>query len=77
MSVTDELRLEQWEVLEEERGEVSIFSEVQKILHVEGVDTIFGIVFDHLIRDEEGFMGIRSSDTVKGETTWKTSDGTE
>lgn len=77
MSIADELCLEQWEMLEEERGEVTIFSKMQKILHVQRVDPVFGIVFNHLIRYEERFVGIRSPDAIESETTGKTGNGAE
>lgn len=40
MSVPHELSLEVGEVLEQQGREISIFSEVQKILHMKGVDSI-------------------------------------
>ena len=44
MRISDELRLEVRKVLEEKCRQVTIFTEVQKILHVERVNPVFGIV---------------------------------
>ena len=77
MSITDELGPETREVLEQERGEVTIFSEMQKVLHVQRIDAIFRIVVDELVGDEEWLVRIRGAETIEGEATGQASDGTE
>lgn len=46
MSIPDELRLEVGEVLQEKCGHVTIFSKVQKILHMQRIHTILRVVLD-------------------------------
>ena len=58
MSVTDELGLVHREVLQEESREVTIFTKMEKVLHVEGVDSVFGIVLDDSVGDEQGLVGV-------------------
>ena len=77
MSVPDELSLVHWEVLEQQRCQVTIFTEVEKVLHMQCVDTVLLVVLDDLVADEEWLVGVRSAQTVKRETTRQTSDGTE
>lgn len=77
MSVTNELRLVKREVLKKKSCEVSIFSKVEQVLHVQGVDAILGIILNHLVSNEERLMCVWSSKTVEGETTRKTGHGTE
>ena len=72
--VPDEECLVHREVFHDQRREVSIFSEVQQILHVQRVDAVLGIVLDDLVRDEERLVGIRSAKSVHGETTGQASD---
>jgi hypothetical protein len=75
--VTDELGLERGEVLEEERREVPILSEVQQVLHVQRVDAVLGVVLDELVRDEERLVGVGGAQAVERETTGQTSNGAE
>ena len=77
MSVPDELRLVVREVLEQQCGQVTIFTKVQQVLHVQGVDAILRVVVDDLVADEQGLVGIRGAETVERETTGQTSDGAE
>lgn len=77
MSVANELRLEIREVLKKKCGEVSIFSEVQQVLHVQCVHTILRVVLDQLVGDEERFVRIRSPQAVERETTGQTCHRTE
>ena len=77
MSVPDELSLVHWEVLEQQRRQVTIFTEVEKVLHMQCVDTVLLVVLDDLVADEEWLVGVRGAQTVKRETTRQTSDGTE
>ena len=41
MTIPDELCFEEREVLEEQRGKLSIFTKRQKVLHMQCVDAIF------------------------------------
>ena len=77
MGVPNELRLEAREMFEEERGQVTIFTEVQEILHMQGVDAIFRVVLDELVRDEQGLVRVGGPQAIEGETTRQTSDGAE
>ena len=52
MSIPDELRFEEREVLEEQRSKLSIFTNWQKVLHMQCVDTILRVVVDKLVEDE-------------------------
>jgi hypothetical protein len=75
--VTDELGLERGEVLEEERREVPILSEVQQVLHVQRVDAVLGVVLDELVRDEERLVGVGGAQAVERETTGQACNGAE
>lgn len=77
MGVTDELSLVVREMLQEQSRQVTIFTQMQQILLVQGVDSVLGIVADDLVRDEEGFVGVGRSEAVHRETTGKTSNGPE
>ena len=50
---------------------------MQEVLHVQSVDSVFGIVLDDLVRNEEGLVGVVRSKAVHGETTGQASDGAE
>ena len=52
MSIQDELCFEEREVLEEQRSKLSIFTNWQKVLHMQCVDTILRVVVDKLVEDE-------------------------
>jgi len=52
MSIPDELGFEEREVLEEQRGKVSIFTKMQKVLHMQCVDTILRVIVDKLVQEE-------------------------
>jgi len=60
-----ELHLVSWEVLEHEGGEVSIFSEREEVLLVEGVDDGFRVVVDDSLRDDDGSSFVGGSDSVE------------
>ena len=77
VSVADELRLEQGEMLQKNRCEVTILPEVKQILHMQRIDPIFGIILDDLIGNQKRFVGIRGAEAVEGKTPRKTGDGTE
>ena len=77
VGITNELGLEHGEVLQEEGGKVSIFTKVQQVLHVESVDTVFGVVGNKLVRDEEWLVGVRRAQAVESETTGQAGDGSK
>ena len=52
MSIPNELGLEEREVLEEQRSKVSIFTKMQKVLHMQRVNAILRVVVDKLVGDE-------------------------
>ena len=74
MCIPNELRLEVGEVLEQQGRQVSIFTEMEQVLHVQSVDTVLRVVPDDLVTDEERLVGIGSTKTIKCETTRKTGD---
>jgi len=51
-----------------ERGQVTIFTEMQEILHMQGVDAIFRVVLDELVRNERGLVRVGGSQAIEGET---------
>ena len=75
--VRSELRPERREMLEQQRRQETIFSERQQILLVQGIDVWLGIFFDNAVGDDDGATFVVGTDAVHGETTGKTSDGTE
>ena len=64
------LRLEPREILEE-RGQVTIFTEMQEILHMQGVDAVFRVVLDELVRNERGLVRVGGSQAMEGEQPGK------
>lgn len=77
MGIANELGLEEREMFEQKGGQVTIFSEVQQILHVQGVDAVFRVISDHLVGDDERLVSVGRPHSVKRETTRQTSDGAE
>ena len=74
VGVSDELSLEVREMLEQKCGQVTIFTKMQQILHVQSIYTILRVVLDELVRDEQRLVGVGSTKTVERETTGKTGD---
>ena len=77
MGIANELSLEEREVLEQESRQVTIFSEMQQVLHVQRVDAILRIVLDKLVADEQRLVCVRRPETIERETTGQTGDGSE
>lgn len=77
MGIPDELCLVVAEVFEEKCSQVSIFTEVQQVLHVKRVHAVLRIVVDDLVGDEEGLVRVVGSEAIHGETTRQTSDRAE
>lgn len=77
MSIADELSLVVGEVFEQQGSQVTIFTEMQEVLHVQGVDAVLRVVFDDLIRNEEWLVRVVGAETVHGETTGQASNGAE
>jgi len=50
---------------------------MKQILHVKGIDSVFGVILDHLVGYQDGFGGIRSAEAIEREATRKTSNRTE
>jgi len=71
MGVPNELRFKTREMLEEERGQVSIFTEMQD------VDAILPVVLDKLVHNEQGLVRDGGSQAIEGETTRQIDDRTE
>ena len=77
MGITNELRLVRREMLQQQRRQVTIFTEVQQVLHVQCVDAVLRVVLDDLVADEQRLVRVRGTKTVERETTGQTGDGTE
>ncbi len=75
MRVSDEFGLVSREVFEDEGCQITIFTKVQQILHVQGIDAILRIVLDHLVRDEERFVAVRRPQPVHREAARQAGDG--
>ena len=69
MSVEDKFRLVLLVVLEEQCRQVTILTEVQEVLHVEGIDSDLGVCPNNFLADKEGLSAFRSTNAVHGETT--------
>ena len=74
MRIPDELSLEVGEVLEQQGCQVSIFTEVEQVLHVQSVDTVLRVVPNDLVTNEERLVGVGGTEAIQGETTGQTSD---
>ena len=77
VGVSNELSLEIREMLEQKCGQVTIFTKMQQILHVQSIHTILRVVLDELVRYEQRLVGVGGTETVERETTGQTGDGTE
>jgi hypothetical protein len=74
LSVPDELGLVVREVFEQQGRQVSIFTKMEQVLHMEGVDAVLRVVIDNSFGDEEWFVCIGGAEPVHGETTGQASD---
>ena len=74
MSVPDKLGLVVWEVLEQQGCQISIFTKMEQVLHMESVDAVLRVVIDDRLGDEEWLMGVRSAESVHSEATGQASD---
>lgn len=72
--VGGKLHLERREVGHHESREISIFSEREQVLLVEGVHNVLGVVVDDAIGDDERSTLVGRSNTVERETTGETGD---
>ena len=77
LSVPDELGLVVREVLKQQGCQVSIFTEMEQVLHMESVDAVLGVVVDDSLGNEERLVCVRSPESVHGETTGQASDRAE
>jgi hypothetical protein len=63
------------------RGQISIFSEMKKILFMKSIDLVIGIFLDEIWMDHVWLALVLAAfeclDTIKRETTGKTSDTAE
>ena len=69
MGISYKLRLERREMFQQQRRQVSIFTKVQEILHVQRVNTILRVILDHLVRNEQRLVGVGCAKTIERETT--------
>lgn len=65
------------EMLENQGGQVSILTQVEEVLEMQRVDPILRIVLDDTMRDKQRLVRVWRTESVHGETTGQTSDGTE
>lgn len=72
-----ELRPERGEVLQQECRQVPILTKREQVLLVQRVDIAFSVVIDDPVGDDDWTTLISSTDTVQGETTWKTGHRSE
>ena len=76
-SVRVELCTERREVLQHEGREVTIFTEGEQVLLVQGVDIRFGVLLDDTVGYDDRATLVCCTDSVHGETTGQTCDRTE
>jgi hypothetical protein len=76
-SIGRKFHLESGKVLHHQCREVSIFTQREKVLLVEGVHVRLGILVDDPAGNDDWPTLVGSSDSVDTETSRKTSDGTE
>ena len=67
-----ELRPERGEVLEQEGREITIFTEREQVLLVQGVDEGLRVLFDDTVRDDDRATLVRGTDPVHRETSGQT-----
>ena len=75
--IGNEFRLEGREMLHEERGEETIFTEREKILLVERVNVAFGVFVDDPVGDDDRTTLVSRADTIERETPGKTGNRTK
>lgn len=76
-SMRVELGPECREMLEQQRRQETILAQREQILFVQSVDVGFSVFLDDTIGDDDGATFVGGSDTIKGETSWKTSHRAE
>ena len=64
MSVPDKLGLVGGEILQDQRCQVSIFTQVQQVLEMQRVDPVLRVLVNDLIRDKKRLVRIRRSQSV-------------
>ncbi len=67
-----ELGAERREVLEHQSRKVTIFTEGEQVLLVQGVDVRLGVLFDDAVGNDDRTSLVCCTDTVHGETTGQT-----
>jgi hypothetical protein len=77
MSVTDKLGLVRREMLQDQGSEVSIFTEQEQILQMQGIYPVLGVIVDDLVGNEQWFVRVRGAQPIDRETTGQTGDGIE
>jgi hypothetical protein len=77
VGVSDELGLVVPEVLKQQGCQVSIFTKMEQVLHMESVNAVLRVVVDDGLGDEEWLVGVGSAESVHSETTWQASDRAE
>jgi hypothetical protein len=75
--IGNELGLERREMLEEERGEIPIFTEREQVLLVQRIDVAFCVIVNDTVGDDNRPTLVSCTDPVQGEAARKTADGAE
>ena len=76
-SILGELGPERGEVLEQECREVTIFTEREQVLLVQGIDKRLSVLLDDSVRDDDRATLVGSTDSVHRETPRQTRHGAE
>lgn len=72
--IRSELEPVRWEMLHQERCQITIFTEREQVLLVQSINIAFCIVVDNAIGDDDRATFVRGTNSVHGETSWQTSD---
>lgn len=75
--VRDELCLERREVSHQQSRQITIFTQREQILFVQGVYVPFRVVIDDPVGNNDRASFIGSTNTIEGKATWETSHRAE
>ena len=75
--ILSELGPERGEVFEQKCREVTIFTEREQVLLVQGIDKWFSLLLDDPVRDDDRATFVGSTDPVHRETSGQTRHGAE
>ena len=75
--IRSELEPVRWEMLHQERCQITIFTEREQVLLVQSINIAFCIVVDNAIGDDDRATFVGSTDPVHRETSGQTRHGAE